>query len=61
MAAELLNTSLEALADTLHPQRAEGIGRAKDAAAGAVLVTAILAGIVGSIVFGPKLWDFVSK
>ena len=57
MTAELLNTGLEALADTLHPERAEGIGRAKDAAAGGVLLSSAVAGVVGLIVFGPKLWE----
>ena len=60
MTAELLNTGLEALADTVHPQRAEGIGRAKDAAAGGVLLSSLVAGAVGVIVFGPKLWDLVT-
>jgi diacylglycerol kinase (ATP) len=57
MTAELLNTGLEALADTLHPERAKGIGRAKDAAAGGVLLSSAVAGVVGLIVFGPKLWE----
>ena len=41
LTAELLNTGLEALADTVHPERAEGIGRAKDAAAGGVLLSSV--------------------
>jgi diacylglycerol kinase len=57
LAAELLNTGLEALADTVHPERAEGIGRAKDAAAGGVLLCSVVAGVVGFIVFGPKMWE----
>ena len=42
---ELLNSSLERLADRLHPDRHPDIGAAKDMAAGAVLVLA-LAGTV---------------
>ena len=60
LTAELLNTGLEALADTVHPERAEGIGRAKDAAAGGVLLSSVVAGVVGVIVFGPKLWSLLT-
>ena len=53
--AEALNTALELLADAaiedLHPL----IGHAKDVAAGAVLVTAIAAAIVGVIIFWPYI------
>lgn len=40
IAAELLNTALEALADHLHPEQHEKIRIAKDCAAGAVLAAA---------------------
>jgi len=43
MAAELLNTAIEHLADHLHPQRHPTIGLVKDCAAGAVLVVSIAA------------------
>jgi diacylglycerol kinase (ATP) len=43
MAAELLNTAIEHLADHLHPQRHPTIGAVKDCAAGAVLVVSIAA------------------
>jgi len=52
-AAELLNTALEALADAVAPDHHEGVGRAKDAAAGAVLVAAVAAAGVGLLVLGP--------
>jgi diacylglycerol kinase len=51
LAAELFNTALEQLVATLHPEHDERIGHALDAAAGAVLVTAIGAAAVGLIVF----------
>lgn len=60
LTAELLNTGLEVLADTVHPERAEGIGRAKDVAAGGVLLSSVVAGVVGVIVFGPKLWSLLT-
>ena len=53
--AEAFNTALEQLADALHPQRDPGIGRAKDLAAGAVLVAAIGAAVIGVMVFWPHL------
>jgi diacylglycerol kinase len=53
--AEALNTALEELADTLHPQRDPGIGRAKDVAAAAVLIAALGAAVIGVLVFLPHL------
>ena len=54
-AAEALNTALESLADAVHPDPHPGVGRAKDAAAGAVLVVAISAATIGLLVLGPHL------
>jgi diacylglycerol kinase (ATP) len=53
--AEGFNTALEALADAVHPERHAGIGRAKDVAAGAVLLAAIAAAGIGVLVLGPPL------
>ncbi len=53
--AEALNSALEALADRAAPEWHPLVGRAKDAAAGGVLVAAIIAMLVGLLVFGPKL------
>ncbi len=50
-ALECLNTSIEALCDTLHPERSDGIAHAKDASAGAVLMAAIASAVVGGIIF----------
>jgi undecaprenol kinase len=41
LAAELLNTAVERLADELHPQDSAGIGLVKDCAAAAVLVASL--------------------
>jgi diacylglycerol kinase (ATP) len=54
--AEGLNSALEALADHVAPERHPQVGRAKDLAAGAVLAAAIIAAVVGVLVFAPKLW-----
>ncbi len=43
LAAELINTALEHLADRLHPERHPQIGIAKDCAAGAVLLLSVAA------------------
>lgn len=53
--AEAFNTAVEQLADAVHPQRHPGIGRAKDLAAGAVLVAAVGAAVIGVVVFWPHL------
>jgi diacylglycerol kinase len=55
-AAEGLNTALEVLTDLVSPGEHPLAGRAKDIAAGAVLCAAIAAGIIGVIIFLPKLW-----
>ncbi len=47
LVTELLNTAIEELADHLHPARHPAIGRAKDMAAGAVLVASLFAVGVG--------------
>lgn len=53
--AESLNTAFEFLADATTPDFHPMIGRAKDVAAGAVLITAMAAVVVGVLVFGPYL------
>jgi diacylglycerol kinase len=54
--AEALNTAIEAVVDLASPGRHELAGRAKDVAAGAVLVTVGAAGIIALVVFGPHVW-----
>ena len=49
--AELFNTAIEVLCDRLTREPDEQIRRVKDTAAGAVLVTAIVAAIVALIIF----------
>ena len=53
IAAELFNSAIERLVDLVSPQWNKIAGEVKDIAAGAVLVTAIAAAIVGLIVFLP--------
>jgi len=56
--AEGLNTALEFLSDSVTYEHHPLIGRAKDVAAGAVLIAASGAAIIGSIVFLPKIFAF---
>jgi diacylglycerol kinase (ATP) len=53
--AEALNTALELLADAATKEFHPLVGQAKDVAAGAVLVTAIGASIIGIIIFWPHV------
>lgn len=55
IAAELVNTAIESVVDLCSPEQHPLAGKAKDVAAGAVLVTAIGAAIIGTIIFLPKL------
>jgi diacylglycerol kinase (ATP) len=70
--AEALNTALEFLTDVASPAFHPLAGRAKDVAAGAVLIAALGAVVIGLLVFGPHAWawyrswqqisaDFVSR
>ena len=54
--AEALNTALEALADAAAPERSRAVGRAKDVAAGGVLLAAVGAAVVGALVLGDALY-----
>jgi diacylglycerol kinase (ATP) len=54
-AAEGLNTALERLTDLVSPGFHPLAGMAKDIAAGAVLLAAVGAVLVGVILFGPRI------
>lgn len=58
IAAELFNTAIEKLVDLVSPQQHPVAGQVKDIAAGAVLVCAATAAIIGLIVFIPYLTRF---
>jgi diacylglycerol kinase (ATP) len=55
LAAEAMNSAVEALADAVSPEFNEGVRRAKDVAAAAVLILAITAALIGALVFLPHL------
>ncbi|WP_262383935.1 diacylglycerol kinase family protein [Hymenobacter lutimineralis] len=52
---ELVNTAIEAVVNLVSPEYHPLAGRAKDVAAGAVLVGAVAALAVGLLVFGPRI------
>ena len=54
--AELLNTAIEALVDLASSDYHPLAKKAKDAAAGSVLIAAVFSFIVGCVIFLPKLW-----
>lgn len=54
--AESLNTAFEALCDATSPTIHPLVERAKDIAAGAVLITAVGAIVTGVLIFGPRLF-----
>lgn len=53
LSAELFNTSIERLCDKVSPEKDEHIRRCKDCAAGAVLISAVFAVVIGVVLF----WD----
>lgn len=58
--AEGLNTAIEFVVDLVSPDYHELAGKAKDVAAGAVLLAAIFAAVVGGIVFIPEFIQLFS-
>lgn len=57
---ELINTSIEVLVDLVSPEFNPKAGIVKDVSAGAVLVAAFLAVIIGICIFVPKLFHYAS-
>lgn len=60
LSAELFNAAIERLADRITKENDGLIGAAKDLAAGAVLITAIVALTLGIIIFLPRIWLLIS-
>jgi len=56
LAAEAINTAIEKIVDLVSPQIQPRAGDIKDIAAGAVLICAIAAAIVGLIIFIPYIF-----
>jgi diacylglycerol kinase (ATP) len=60
-AAEAFNTALEYLTDLVSPEYHPLAGKAKDAAAAAVLILSTFAMIIGFIVFWQPFWEFLKS
>ena len=59
--AEALNTALEFLADAAKPEYHPLVKQAKDVAAGAVLIAALGAAVIGALVFIPALRAWLER
>ena len=57
---EMMNTAIESIVDLVSPNHHKLAGKAKDIAAGAVLVAAIFTAITGLIIFIPKGLAFLN-
>lgn len=56
---EALNSAIENIADFISPDQHDLIKKIKDLAAGAVLISAASAFVIGSIIFLPKILNLV--
>ncbi len=56
MSIEGINTAVEYIADFIHPDHHPKIGLIKDISAGAVFIAAVVASIVGLIIYIPKIF-----
>lgn len=61
LSLELVNTAVEAVVDLVTMERHPLAKKAKDAAAGAVLISAIFAAVIGLMIFVPKLLAFFAQ
>lgn len=59
--AEIINSAIENLVDLISPEKHELAGKAKDLAAGAVLVVSIMSATIGLIIFIPKAFLLLSN
>ncbi len=58
--AEFLNTAIEAVADLASPQKHPLAKIGKDVGAGAVLIAALAAVLIGLLILGPPLWERIA-
>ena len=59
MSLELINTAVEAVVDMITTKEDHMAKVAKDAAAGAVLISSIISAIIGLVIFLPKIFEFL--
>lgn len=58
---ELLNSTVERIADLLKPRLNEYVGDIKDLMAGAVLVASVFAALIGLLILGPHLGNLLER
>lgn len=59
--AEIFNTAVEKLVDMVSPEHNLSAKTVKDLSAGAVLVSVIVSILVGLLIFGPRIWTWISS
>ena len=60
-AIEIINTAIEKVFDILHPENHKLIGAVKDAMAGAVFISAVIATVVALLIFLPHIKELIIK
>lgn len=55
LSSEAMNTAIEKMGDAIAPGHHPLVGKAKDVAAGAVLIASLISGIIGILIFVPKI------
>ena len=61
LSAELLNTAIERLSHAITREYNESIRDSLDIASGAVTITSIGATVLGVLVLGNALWDYIGQ
>lgn len=56
LSLEGINTAIEYIANFIHPERHETIGKIKDIAAGSVFMSAVAAAIAALVIYIPKIF-----
>jgi len=59
--SEMFNSSMENMVNLVSPQENKLAGRAKDLAAGAVLIASCISALIGLFIFVPKIWKALER
>jgi diacylglycerol kinase len=59
-AAEIFNTAIEELVDLISTEKTPITKRIKDISAGAVMISVVVSILAGILIFGPKLWTWIT-
>lgn len=61
MSLELINTAIEAVVDMITTKEDPMAKVAKDASAGAVLISAVISTLIGFAIFLPRIFEFITN